>query len=182
MLGKMTEMLCSFTGILDTWELCTRGIDRVFIVPVSGVSTVSLLLPLPRGEKLCPADQKPTSTTYIDHVVYWNKSQIHIHYIPFCDSTLVTLIIRIMYLSFVLFLITFTFSCILFATQTTAQDYDALTNIQLGMQGLMQAGSDPAMLAQLMQDMQVRFNTSNGSLLSFGDHNLTPIIFCVIGS
>jgi hypothetical protein len=46
-------------------------------------------------------------------------------------------------------------SCILLVT--TAQDYDALTNIQLGMQGLMQAGSDPAMLAQLMQDMQVCF-------------------------
>ena len=34
-------------------------------------------------------------------------------------------------------------------------DYDATTNIQLGMQGLMQAGSDPALLAQLMKDMQV---------------------------
>jgi hypothetical protein len=45
------------------------------------------------------------------------------------------------------------FSCLFV---TTAQDYDALTNIQLGMEGLMKAGSDPAMLAQLMQDMQVR--------------------------
>lgn len=45
------------------------------------------------------------------------------------------------------------FSCILLLTQ--AQDYDATTNIQLGMQGLMQAGSDPSLLAQLMQDMQV---------------------------
>jgi hypothetical protein len=59
-----------------------------------------------------------------------------------------------MYMHFFLFLITL--SCTLFAT--TAQDYDALTNIQLGMQGLMQAGSDPAMLAQLMQDMQVSYN------------------------
>lgn len=41
-------------------------------------------------------------------------------------------------------------------TNTSAQDNDALNNIQLGMQGLMQAGSDPALLAQLMQDMQVR--------------------------
>jgi hypothetical protein len=54
----------------------------------------------------------------------------------------------------IFFTILFLFSCMLIAT--TAQDYDALTNIQLGMQGLMQAGSDPAMLAQLMQDMQVR--------------------------
>ena len=61
-----------------------------------------------------------------------------------------------MYLHFVFFLITF-ISSILVAT-TTAQDYDALTNIQLGMEGLMQAGTDPAMLAQLMQDMQVRHN------------------------
>jgi hypothetical protein len=59
-----------------------------------------------------------------------------------------------MYMRFVLFLITL--SCTFLATTITAQDYDALTNIQLGMQGLMQAGSDPAMLAQLMQDMQVR--------------------------
>jgi hypothetical protein len=38
-----------------------------------------------------------------------------------------------------------------------AQDFDATQNIQLGMQGLMQAGSDPALLAQLMKDMQVCF-------------------------
>jgi hypothetical protein len=57
---------------------------------------------------------------------------------------------------FVLFLITLSWT--LLVTTTTAQDYDALTNIQLGMQGLMQAGSDPAMLAQLMQDMQVGYN------------------------
>lgn len=46
----------------------------------------------------------------------------------------------------------------------------------------MQAGSDPAMLAQLMQDMQVRYKTSDGSLLSIDHHNLTPIVFCVVGS
>ena len=61
-----------------------------------------------------------------------------------------------MYLHFVFFLITFICSTLL--ATTTAQDYDALTNIQLGMEGLMQAGTDPAMLAQLMQDMQVRHN------------------------
>jgi hypothetical protein len=54
---------------------------------------------------------------------------------------------------FVLFLIMLSWTLLV----TTAQDYDALTNIQLGMQGLMQAGSDPAMLAQLMQDMQVGY-------------------------
>lgn len=58
-----------------------------------------------------------------------------------------------MNLTFVQFLLTI--SSLLLVT-TIAQDYDALTNIQLGMEGLMQAGSDPAMLAQLMQDMQVR--------------------------
>jgi hypothetical protein len=58
-----------------------------------------------------------------------------------------------MNLTFVQFLLTI--SSLLLVT-TIAQDYDALTNIQLGMEGLMKAGSDPAMLAQLMQDMQVR--------------------------
>lgn len=58
-----------------------------------------------------------------------------------------------MNLTLVQFLLTI--SSLLLVT-TIAQDYDALTNIQLGMEGLMQAGSDPAMLAQLMQDMQVR--------------------------
>ena len=58
-----------------------------------------------------------------------------------------------MNLTFVQFLLTI---CSLLLVTTIAQDYDALTNIQLGMEGLMQAGSDPAMLAQLMQDMQVR--------------------------
>jgi len=39
-----------------------------------------------------------------------------------------------------------------------AQDgNDALRDMQIGMQGLMEAQKDPAMLAQLMQDLQVRF-------------------------
>ena len=40
-----------------------------------------------------------------------------------------------------------------FLAAVTAQD--ATANIQLGMQGLMEAGKDPALLAQLMQDLQV---------------------------
>jgi hypothetical protein len=35
-------------------------------------------------------------------------------------------------------------------------DDDAIKNLQIGMQGLAQAGQDPALLAQLLQDMQVR--------------------------
>ena len=35
-----------------------------------------------------------------------------------------------------------------------AQD-DAMRNVQAGMQGLAEAGKDPAMLAQLVKDMQV---------------------------
>lgn len=71
----MTEMLCSF---LDTSTVgaCTRGIDQVYIVPVTevpGLSTVSLLLP--RGEKLCPADEKPTSTTSLTSIASKFKSR-----------------------------------------------------------------------------------------------------------
>lgn len=44
----------------------------------------------------------------------------------------------------------------------TAQDAaaEALRDMQIGMQGLKQAGSDPALLAQLMQDLQVRHECS----------------------
>jgi hypothetical protein len=40
---------------------------------------------------------------------------------------------------------------------STAQNEDPMANIQLGMQGLMQTGKDPALLAQLMKDLQVRY-------------------------
>lgn len=36
---------------------------------------------------------------------------------------------------------------------------DSLRDIQVGMQGLAEAAKDPAVLAQLMKDMQVRTNT-----------------------
>jgi redox-regulated HSP33 family molecular chaperone len=43
------------------------------------------------------------------------------------------------------------------ATACHAQNREnALKDMHIGMQGLQQAGEDPAMLAQLMQDMQVR--------------------------
>lgn len=47
---------------------------------------------------------------------------------------------------------------LLSATACHAQDKkkDALRDMQIGMEGLQMAGEDPAMLAQLMQDMQVR--------------------------
>ena len=88
-----------------------------------------------------------------------------------------------MYMHYVLFFITF--SCTLLAT--TAQDYDAMTNIQLGMQGLMQAGSDPAMLAQLMQDMQVRYNQFDGINVVLQLSNSLHVSslscsFCIAGS
>jgi hypothetical protein len=43
-----------------------------------------------------------------------------------------------------------------FLAAVTAQDDTAARDIQLGMQGLMEAGKDPAILAQLMKDLQVR--------------------------
>ena len=33
---------------------------------------------------------------------------------------------------------------------------DALDNLKIGLEGLKQAGQDPALMAQLMRDMQVR--------------------------
>lgn len=41
-----------------------------------------------------------------------------------------------------------------FSNFTFAQEHDALRDIQMGMEGLQQAGKDPALLAQLMRDMQ----------------------------
>ena len=46
---------------------------------------------------------------------------------------------------------------VLAAVVVAQEDYDAMDNIQIGMQGLMQAGKDPAVLAQLMKDLQVRW-------------------------
>lgn len=40
-------------------------------------------------------------------------------------------------------------------TAVDAQYDDPTFNIQVGMQGLMEAGKDPAVLAQLMKDLQV---------------------------
>lgn len=37
-----------------------------------------------------------------------------------------------------------------------AQDEGSLHDIQIGLAGLMEAGKDPAVLAQLLKDMQVR--------------------------
>ena len=37
----------------------------------------------------------------------------------------------------------------------SAQDRDAMHDIQVGMQGLKEAAKDPALLAQLIRDMQV---------------------------
>jgi len=50
------------------------------------------------------------------------------------------------------FVVAFAFCCCGFAT---AQD-GSLHDVQLGMEGIMQATKDPALLAQLMKDMQVR--------------------------
>jgi len=36
------------------------------------------------------------------------------------------------------------------------EQHDPLRDVQVGMQGLMQASQDPALMAQLVQDMQVR--------------------------
>jgi hypothetical protein len=45
--------------------------------------------------------------------------------------------------------------CIALLSLVAAQDHDdAARNMQLGMMGLKEAGNDPALLAQLMQDMQ----------------------------
>jgi hypothetical protein len=40
---------------------------------------------------------------------------------------------------------------------SAAQDRDAMQDIQIGLQGLQQAAKDPALLAQLIRDMQVRW-------------------------
>jgi predicted Zn-dependent protease len=46
---------------------------------------------------------------------------------------------------------------LLSATACHAQDRkEALKDMHIGMAGLQEAGNDPAMMAQLMQDMQVR--------------------------
>ena len=42
------------------------------------------------------------------------------------------------------------------AQQQQEHHHDPLRDIQIGMQGLAQAGKDPAMMAQMLQDMQVR--------------------------
>lgn len=40
-------------------------------------------------------------------------------------------------------------------TSVVAQEADAMRDIQLGMAGLQEASKNPALLAQLMQDLQV---------------------------
>jgi predicted Zn-dependent protease len=53
-------------------------------------------------------------------------------------------------------ILSFVAGLLLSATACQAQDREnALKDMHIGMQGLQQAGEDPAMLAQLMQDMQV---------------------------
>jgi hypothetical protein len=42
-----------------------------------------------------------------------------------------------------------------FAKKMTEEEEKAARDLQIGMQGLKQAGSDPALLAQLMRDLQV---------------------------
>jgi hypothetical protein len=54
-------------------------------------------------------------------------------------------------------ILSFVAGLLLSATACHAQNREnALKDMHIGMQGLQQAGEDPAMLAQLMQDMQVR--------------------------
>lgn len=61
----------------------------------------------------------------------------------------------------------------------TAQQYDdATANIQIGMQGLMEAGKDPALLAQLMQDLQVCRNISSETLSCLSDRSGDRSDFC----
>ena len=43
-----------------------------------------------------------------------------------------------------------------FAKAQDDEKTDPLRDVQIGMQGLMQASQDPTMMAQLLQDMQVR--------------------------
>ena len=42
------------------------------------------------------------------------------------------------------------------SVHSAEEKVDVLRSMQMGMQGLMQASQDPAVLAQLMQDIQVR--------------------------
>lgn len=50
----------------------------------------------------------------------------------------------------------FSFLLVLLVSFCAAQESDTMRDIQLGLQGLKEAGKDPALLAQLMRDMQVR--------------------------
>lgn len=76
---------------------------------------------------------------------------------------------------------------LLFVAFTAAEDTDALRDIQIGLQGLAEAGKDPAMLAQLIRDMQVRskepreFSFGLGLLGIFGrtkKHRDYGTLFC----
>jgi hypothetical protein len=50
-----------------------------------------------------------------------------------------------------------TFS-LLSLTPAVAQESDALRDLQLGLNGILEASKNPELLAQLMQDLQVRFH------------------------
>lgn len=55
---------------------------------------------------------------------------------------------------------------LLLSASTGFAQEDAIRDMQVGMQGLKQAGEDPAMLAQLMQDMQVSLVLLGGLVLA----------------
>ena len=52
----------------------------------------------------------------------------------------------------------FSVGALLFVPSVFADNEDALRDLQIGMAGLQEASRNPAMLAQLMQDLQVRPN------------------------
>ena len=63
-----------------------------------------------------------------------------------------------MSIQFVIVLICMVGTAWMVVAQEEDPQAEALRTMQIGMQGLMQAGQDPALLAQLMQDLQVRRN------------------------
>ena len=59
--------------------------------------------------------------------------------------------------------------CFVILSSDSVSCDDSLRDIQVGMQGLMEASKDPAVLAQLMKDMQVRFYFSKRISISAHD-------------